>query len=448
MDPTTALLFLSGAALGVVTCLAAFRKRSRALGRELTNVQSEKLVTEERLRLVELQRAEFGKELDQARGEILRLTSSHAEVQAVARALQDRNQDQQHLLGELQSRFSEGFENIARRILVESSNAIDTSHRTALQDILSPLRETVERFNQQVEVTHREAVRENQSLKDQLDRLQTLNRTIGDEAKNLTTALRGQSKTRGTWGEMILERVLEQSGLVRGREFLVQEQHVGQEGRRLQPDVIIVMPENRQVVIDAKVSLIAYERYCNSESDVERSAALADHVDSVRRHIRDLSGKEYDRVEALQSPEFVLMFVPIEPAFNDAVNADPDLCSEAIARNVVLVSASSLLATLRIIASLWRVERQNRNALEIARRAGELYDKFVGFVNDLEEVGRKLEGARLAHDASLMKLSQGKGNLVRRIEDLKNLGARTSKSLNPDTVENAGKDPGTSLEGS
>ncbi len=379
---------------------------------------------------------------------LLKLTSLLARSQSEAELLRQRLLELQNLQGELEKKFNVEFENIARRVLVETSRAIHDEHRGTLHDVLEPLKESIGRFEEKVEATHHDTVRENQSLREQLLQLQQLNRTIGDEARSLTNALRGESKVRGTWGEMILERILEQSGLVRGQEFVVQEQHTGEEGRRLQPDVILLLPEQRHVVVDAKVSLVAYERFCGAGNPEERSRALAEHCDAVRRHVRELSEKRYETLDGLQSPDFVLMFIPVEPAFNEAINADPALAADALARNIVLVSASGLLGTLRIIASLWRVERQNRNAVEIARRAGELYDKFVLLLGDLDDMGRRIEALRLSNDTAVTRLRSGKGNLLRRVEELKRLGARASKSIDPAALDSANDGPSAFLDAS
>ncbi|HEX9006961.1 MAG TPA: DNA recombination protein RmuC, partial [Bacteroidota bacterium] len=379
---------------------------------------------------------------------LLKLTSLLARSQSEVELLRQRLQELQGLQRDLEKKFNDEFENIARRILVETSRSIHDEHRGTLHDVLEPLKESIGRFEEKVEATHRDTVRENQGLREQLLQLQQLNRTIGEEARSLTSALKGESKVRGTWGEMILERILEGSGLIRGQEYVVQEQHISAEGRRLQPDVILLLPEHRHVVVDAKVSLVAYERYCGAADPAERSRALAEHLDAVRRHVRELSEKRYETLDGLQSPDFVLMFIPVEPAFHQAMDADPALAADALARNIVMVSASGLLGTLRIIASLWRVERQNRNAVEIARRAGELYDKFVLLLGDLDDMGRRIEALRLSHDTAVTRLSTGKGNLLRRVEDLKRLGARASKTIDPAALESAADDPSAFLDAS
>src|SRR5690606_7410706 len=259
------------------------------------------------------------------------------------------------------------------------------------------------------------------------------------DAINLTRALKGDNKVQGSWGEMILERLLEKSGLVRGREYDVQVSFSDAQGRRQQPDVIIRLPEDRHVIIDSKVSLTAYERYCTAEDEAERMAALREHCASLRNHCRGLAAKSYQHL-GIRTLDFVLLFVPIGPADSEAVRHEPELFGYALERNIVIVTPSTLLATLRTIHNIWRFEHQNRHALEIAEKAGRLYDKFVGFVADLDEVGRRLAAAQRAHEDAFRKLSHGRGNLVKTAEDIKALGARAAKSLPAELVEEAAEE--------
>ena len=317
-------------------------------------------------------------------------------------------------LEQLQMQMKEQFENIAHKIVFDNSQRIQQQHKEKLDDILAPLREKIEKFEVRVKESHEERIREHQSLKEQIVQLATLNKTIGDEAKNLTSALKGQAKTQGNWGEFILEKILERSGLARGREYEVQSSMTNEEGRRLQPDVVIHLPDNKNLVVDSKVSLIAYERYFNAEEQSNKEVYLKEHIASVRKHIKDLSSKNYQQLYAINSLDFVLLFIPIESAFTIAFENDPELYNEAFDKNIVIVTVSTLLATLKTIASIWRVENHNRNALEIARQSGDLYDKFVGFMQDLISVGKKIEDSKSAYEESMKKLYTGKGNLVSR----------------------------------
>jgi DNA recombination protein RmuC len=264
-----------------------------------------------------------------------------------------------------------------------------------------------------------------------------LNQHLSEDAKNLTRALRGSSKAQGSWGELVLERVLEGSGLRRGEEYVVQSSHTREDGTRALPDVIIRLPEGRSLVIDSKVSLVAYEEFAVTESELERAAAGKRHMDSIRGHIKGLSGKNYQALYSLKSLDFVLLFVPIEPAFMLAVASDRDLFMDAWNRNVLLVSPSTLLFVVRTVAHLWRQEAQSRNAQEIARRGAELYDKFVGFVEDMNSLGNRLKQAQGDYDEAYGKLTSGRGNLVGQAQKLRELGVKPSKSLAPALVEGA-----------
>jgi DNA recombination protein RmuC len=405
------------------------REEAAALSAQLDDLRMEKSRLGERALFLEEEVQKLTAHLEVERNRTTTLTAELSRSQTDNANLLDRLRDQKNELQGLETRFSEEFQRVAQRILLDNSQKLQEQHKDKLDDILVPLKERIERFERRVEDTHKEAIRENQSLKEQIASLQKLNQTIGEEAKNLTTALKGQAKTQGNWGEIILEKILERSGLERDREYSIQRSMAAEEGRRLQPDVIIHLPENKELVIDAKVSLAAYERYCSTENESEREVHLRDHISSVRKHLKELSTKNYQNLYQLASLDFVLMFIPVEPAFNVATAADPALYGEAFEKNIVIVSNSSLLATLRTIASIWRQENQNRNAMEIARQGGDLYDKFVGFVEDLLELGKKMKMTQEAYDDAMAKLQSGRGNLVRRAEELRKLGAKASKSL-------------------
>jgi DNA recombination protein RmuC len=271
--------------------------------------------------------------------------------------------------------------------------------------------------------------KERAGLSEQIKMLHDLNQQMSKDANNLTKALKGETKTQGNWGEFILERVLEKSGLVKGQEYAVQESITDEEGKRLQPDVVIYLPESKCIIIDSKVSLVGYERYCSAEDEVIKAAALKEHISSIKKHIANLSSKNYQNLYKIKSLDFVLLFMPIEPAFSLAVQNDMELFNDAFERNIVIVSPSTLLATLRTIASIWRQENQNRNALEIARQSGALYDKFQSMVTDLMEVGKRLHSVQDNYEDVMKKLSTGKGNLITSVEKIKKLGAKATKSL-------------------
>jgi DNA recombination protein RmuC len=286
-----------------------------------------------------------------------------------------------------------------------------------------------------VEETYDKESKQRFSLEREIKNLSDLNQQISKEANNLTNALKGQAKTRGNWGEIILETILEKSGLTRDREFFVQPSFTNDQGRRLQPDVVIAYPGERNVVIDSKVSLLAYERYASAETREEQELAAREHVASVKNHINDLSSKNYQDIYALKSLDFVMLFMPIEPAYMLAMQVEPNLWNQAYDRRVLLISPTNLIAALRMISNLWRVEYQNKNAMEIARQSGDLYDKFTGFLEDLQEIGTKLDATRKAYDSSVNKLTTGKGNLIRRAELIKALGAKTSKDIPKSLLE-------------
>lgn len=325
------------------------------------------------------------------------------------------------------------FKALASEIFDEKGKHFREVSEKEMKTLLHPFQERLQEFRKQVADSYETEVRERASLKEQIIQLSRLNQQISQEAENLTNALKGQTKTQGAWGEMILETVLEQSGLRKGEEYEIQVSMETEEKRRFRPDAVVHIPGNRDVVIDAKVSLKAYEEFCSAEGDEARQRALAEHMRSVRNHIRELKEKDYSTLPGLKTVDFVLMFVPIEGAFSLAVQGDNRLFTEAFQNRIVLVSPSTLFATLRTIENSWRFEKQTQNAQEIARRAGQLYEKFVGFVEDLEKVGNYLDMGRKSYDSAIGKLSTGKGNLIRRAEDLKDLGAQTGKKL-PDSL--------------
>ncbi|WP_167344887.1 MULTISPECIES: DNA recombination protein RmuC [Pseudomonas] len=375
-------------------------------------------------------------ERSQKEAELRRLDAHAAALAAELREQQDSHQqrlsDLQGSRDELRAQFAE----LAGKIFDEREQRFADTSSERLGQLLDPLKERIQSFEKRVEESYQQEARERFSLGKELERLQQLNLRLSDEATNLTRALKGQ-KTQGNWGELILERVLEHAGLEKGREYQTQVSLKGPDGERFQPDVLIMLPGDKQVVVDSKVSLTAYQQYVGADDDVIGQAALKQHVLSLRNHVKGLAGKDYKRLEGLHSLDFVLLFVPIEAAFSAALQAEPNLFQEAFDRNIVIVSPTTLLATLRVIDSLWKQERQSQNAREIAERAGWLYDKFVLFIQDLDEVGNRLQQLDKAYAAARNKLTEGRGNLVSRSEQLKLLGARASKSLPADLLERA-----------
>ncbi|HKJ15020.1 MAG: DNA recombination protein RmuC [Desulfobulbaceae bacterium] len=333
------------------------------------------------------------------------------------------------LLQEAREQLKMEFQNVANKIFEDKSQKFTEQNRENIEGVLKPMREQLLDFKKKVEDVYDKESKDRVSLLNEIIHLKTLNERISEDAVNLTNALKGQSKTRGAWGEMILERVLEESGLQKGREYEVQTMYAGEEGQRRHPDVIVHLPEGKDIVIDSKVSLTAYEKYCTAGTDEKREKRLKEHIISVRTHIKALSEKRYEELEGIRTLDFVLMFMPIEGAFWTAIESEQGLFNEAFNKNIMLVSPSTLLATLRIINNIWRYEDQNKNALIIAKKAGDLFDKFVGFVEVLDDVGQKIDKARESYQTARKRLIEGRGNLVRRTTELRQLGVKAQKEL-------------------
>lgn len=390
----------------------------------------------ERNSILEEDLAKTEKELNAEREKIRDLISQLAETKSNNDHLNERLTEQKTEIEKLQEKFTKEFENLANKILDEKSTKFTAQNKENLDQILKPLNEKIKDFEKKVDDVYVSDSKERASLAQQIKSLHELNQQMSRDANNLTQALKGETKTQGNWGEFILESLLEKSGLAKDREYFLQESITSQDGRRFQPDVIVKLPENKSVIIDSKVSLVAYEKFSSAENETDRLGAIKEHILSIRNHIKNLSSKNYQNLYSIQSLDFVLMFLPVEPAFSLALQNDPGLFQEAYDKNIVIVSPTTLLATLRTIASIWRQENQNRNALEIARQSGALYDKFVGFVEDLQAIGSRIEQTRGSYNDAMKKLSEGSGNLVRRAEKIKKLGAKTSKSLPGSLLDN------------
>ncbi len=410
------------------------------LNDQINSLKVESARLTERIKLFEDDKLSLQSDLDREREKSEKLTSENSTLKSDFNNLQTKLSEQKSEIENLQEKFTKEFENLANRIFEEKGSKFSEQNKEKLNEILNPLKEKISDFEKKVEETNKESIRGNASLREQLQMLKEMNQQITQEAKNLTTALKGQSKTQGNWGEFILESILEKSGLVKNREYVVQESLTTESGKRFQPDVIVNLPENKSIIIDSKVSLVAYERFVSSEDENQKALALREHINSIRSHIKSLSGKNYQNLYQLESLDFVLMFMPIEPAFALAVQSDPSIFTDAFEQNIVIVSPSTLLATLRTISSIWRQENQNRNALEIARQSGEMLDKFTAFVDDLISVGKGLISAKDNYDKAMNKLTEGRGNLVSRTEKIKKLGAKASKSLPQSILNRAEED--------
>ncbi|MNK06568.1 DNA recombination protein RmuC [compost metagenome] len=341
----------------------------------------------------------------------------------------ERMREQRQETDELREKFTKEFENLANKILEEKSTKFTEQNRENMKNILSPLQEKIHLFEKKVEDTHKESIDYHAALRQQIIGLRDMNEQMSRETLNLTRALKGDTKMQGNWGELILERVLEKSGLEKDREYYVQQSHTNDEGNRVLPDVVINLPDGKKMIVDSKVSLVAYERYINEEDEMLKIVHLKEHIGSIKRHVDQLGDKNYHDLYKIESPDFVLLFIPMEPAFAIALNEDTTLYSKAFERNIVIVTPSTLLATLRTIDSMWTNQKQQENAYEIARQAGALYDKFEGFVADLTKVGNKMKDAQGEYQNAMGKLVDGRGNIITSIEKLKKMGAKAKKSL-------------------
>ena len=405
--------------------------------------RSNQSVWQEQEKYLQQRLESYDSRLQQEKEEMVNLRSEKEELgqkltryQVDMEILQLRNKEQKEEIDKIQEKFTKEFENLANKILDEKSSKFTKQNKENLENILNPLKEKIKTFEDKVEKTHKESIDYHAALRQQIFGLKELNEQMSKEAINLTRALKGDSKMRGNWGELVLERVLEKSGLEKDREYTVQQSFVKQDGSRLLPDVIINLPDGKKMVIDSKVSLTDYERYVNSEEE-DRESHLKNHLSSLKRHVEQLSSKKYEDLYEMESPDFVLMFVPIEPAFAIALNNDSTLYNKAFEQNIVIVTPTTLLATLRTIDSMWSNEKQQRNAVEIARQAGALYDKFNGFIEDLTKVGNKMDAAKVEYEDAMKKLYKGHGNLISRVENLKKMGAKAKKSMSDSILKRA-----------
>jgi DNA recombination protein RmuC len=424
---TLALAFLVGLATGSLLLWWILQQNLRGAHGKLQQQQLQTAQLQNKLELVQDDRSKIEQRLLQKEQDFQQQLQTLSRLEAQNRQLSEKMAAHDQTLASSMEQMQLQFKNMANAIFEDKSKSFSDLNRQQLDQVLQPLRERLKDFETQVQTTHKESIAQQAGLFNELKHLKELNQQMSTEARNLTKALKGENKTQGNWGEVVLLRILERSGLTLNQEYRIQESLASEDGRRQQPDVTILLPEQKYLVIDSKVSLLDYERFVSSEEEAEQQAALKRHLQSMRKHVQGLSGKAYDQLYGAGSPDFVLLFVPIEPAFIVAVQNDPELFNEAFDKNIVLVSTSTLLATLRTIASIWRQENQNRNAQEIARQAGSLYDKFTAFAEDLKKVGNQIELAGKSHESAMNKLVLGKDNLVRKAERLRELGAKTTK---------------------
>lgn len=365
----------------------------------------------------------------------IELTQRTAELHNLEQKLSEQKDE----LEKLQEKFTKEFENLANKILEEKSEKFTKQNKLSIEQILNPLQEKIKSFEKKIEDTHKESIDRHAMLRQQIIGLKELNLKMSEEAVNLTKALKGDSKMQGNWGELVLERVLEKSGLEKDREYFVQNSFTNEEGKRILPDVVLHLPDNKKMIIDSKVSLTAYEKYVNEDDDTLKNQYLKEHINSLKRHIDQLSAKNYQTIYEIESPDFVLLFIPIEPAFAVAINNESSLYNWAFEKNIVIVTPATLLATLRTVDSMWTNEKQQRNAIEIATQAGRLYDQFVNLTNDLIKVGNQLNTVKGTYETTMKKLT-GKGNLLTRVENIKKLGAKASKHINQNLLKKVEED--------
>jgi len=387
--------------------------------------------------LLEKDKATNNEQIDKQSNKINELQISLSKKESEVTYLNEKLAQQKQDLEKLQDKFTKEFENLANKILDEKSSKFTKQNKDNLDLILKPLQEKIQNFEKKVEETQEKSIGMHASLKEQLKGLKDLNLQMSKETVNLTKALKGDNKAQGDWGEMQLEILLEKSGLQKGVHFTTQGGFRDDDNQLKKPDCIINLPDEKQLIIDSKVSLTAYEQYYSAEDDVAKQVAIKNHILSIKKHFKELGDKNYTNLYGINSPDYVLMFVPIEPALMVALQEDNKLYLDALDKNVVLVSTSTLLATLSTIASIWKQEDQKRNVLEIAKESGLLYDKFEGFVQDLIKVGKAINTSQDSYQAAMNKLSTGRGNMISKIENLKRLGAKTKKSLPDKIIERA-----------
>jgi len=413
--------------------IALAKAEERALGLGFERDKADKQLQDERIRYENLVAV-----LNQ---DLLNEKNRMAKAEEQFKAQRDRLAEQEKSIQEIQQKFQLEFQNIANKLLDEKSQKFIETNRTNLDILLNPLKENIKAFEDKVEKVYKAESDERNVLRGEITQLMSLNKQISEEASNLTKALKGDNKKQGNWGEVILERVLERSGLVKDQEYRLQANLNSSDGSRFQPDVIINLPDDKHLIIDSKVSLIAYERLVNCETEDDRKLFSKAHVESIRAHVLGLSSKNYHDLHQINSPDFVLLFIPIESSFSFAVQLDAELFSDAWDKRVVIVSPSTLLATLRTIASIWKQERQNRNVLEIARLSGAMYDKFVGFVSDMESIGKNIKQSQSSYDNAINKLIEGNGNLTKTAEKIKSLGAKANKQLDSKYLDGEDSQP-------
>ncbi|MCO5248708.1 MAG: DNA recombination protein RmuC [Chitinophagales bacterium] len=400
-----------------------------SLQKEKGEILSQKNLFQADVERLSKEKNESQEEIKEYREKVESLNSSLLITQSENKNLSENLKTQKEELLSLQEKFKFEFEQLAQKILEEKSKKFTETNEDKISAILNPLKEKISKFEEKVENVNKEHISRNSSLIEQIKALTDLQNVMTAETKNLTNALRHDTKVQGDWGELVLESILEKSGLRKGYEYFPQNSYTQSDGSILRPDILVRLPEDKTLIIDSKVSLTAYERLVNADDEDDKRKFLQQHILSVRSHIKELADKKYQLIEQLKSPDFVLLFIPIEPAFIMAIHEDQKLYMDAFSKNIIIVSNSTLLATLRTIDSIWKQEYQNKNSLEIARQAGLLYDKFIAFTEDLKNIGNRIEQTQKTYDDAMNKLQTGRGNLIGRTQKLKKLGVQSSKRL-------------------
>ncbi len=444
------LYLLTGLVVGFVVAYLLVNQKNKTLAASLESqkekaaaefmvktaeLESQKAVLNERVQNLLLEKEKIEKKQQITEEENQQLQNRVIALQSNGKHLEEKLQNGQKELEKLQEKFKLEFQNIANAIFKQNTREFNEVSHKNMSELLNPLKEKITTFEKKVEDTYQKGLKDQTDLKAELKRLHDLNMKLGEEAGNLTRALRSDSKKQGNWGEVVLERILERSGLIKDEEYYLQKTTTGEDGKMYRPDVLIKLPEEKHLIIDSKVSLTAFQKYISADEETQKQLALKQHLVSIKNHVKELSEKNYDMLQGLNTPDFVLLFMPVEPAFGVAVQADPDLFNFAWEKRIVIVSPTTLLATLRTVASIWRHERQTRNALEIAKQGGKLYDKFEGFLKDLEKVGDNLNKAQASYTEAHKKLVSGRGNLLGQVEKLKIMGAKATKQLDRKYLE-------------
>lgn len=427
------IFIIIGLAIGLIIALIVLSKNA-TLQKEIQQLTGDKRMFQAQAEQLLTSNNSFDAELKTTRSDFNNTGKILVQSQQENTYLKEKLLTQKDELTQLQNKFKIEFEQLAQKILEEKSKKFTDHNEEKISAILLPLREKIMQFEQKVENVNKEQIDRNATLIEQIKQLGKMHAIMSTETQNLTKALKSDNKVQGNWGEVVLESILEKSGLRKDYEYFIQPSYQNEEGRQVRPDVIVQLPDNKHVVIDSKVSLIAYEQCVNSEDDQERLRFTKAHIASIRQHVKGLSEKKYHLIDQLNSPDFVLLFIPIEPAFHIAIHEDRQLFQDAFDRNIIIVSTSTLLATLRTISSIWKQEYQNKNSQEIALQAGRLYDKFVAFTEDLQKVGQRINQTQDSYQTAMNKLQTGNGNLIRSANKLKELGVKTTKNITQNLI--------------